>query len=73
MHPWVKVISNLTFLKVKAKKTRGYLVLGNGISSKRDAKSAVEQYLQASEKLRAFAIKNGPNLDIRLNARRSKK
>lgn len=55
-----------------AKDIRGEIVHGNGITSKRKATQAVNDYLEASNKLFQFALKNGKNLDRRLATRKAK-
>ena len=64
------VIPNLTLIKDKAKKIRGFVVHGNGVASKKNAILAVDQYLAAAKKLREFSANNGQNLDKRLSPRR---
>ena len=63
------VLSNLAEIRDKSRKTRGYLVHGNGLSKRREAESAVTQYLLACHNLRNFVAKQGQDLDARLQGR----
>ena len=63
------VLPNFTSIKDKSKFVRGFLVHGNGLTKKSNTKSAINEYLRATQKLREFALKNGHDLDKRLNAR----
>jgi hypothetical protein len=65
-----KVVPNLTFIKDRVKKIRGFVVHGNGLASKKDAALAVDQYLAASKNIREFAAQHEQNLDKRLSPRR---
>jgi len=55
--------------KGTAMDVRGRIVHGNGTVSRRDAQMAVDQFLRAGEKLRAFAAKHGEDLDSVLRRR----
>jgi len=64
------VIGNLHVLDKDAFAIRGEVVHGNGTVSKKQGIEAVEQYLTATQKLRAFAQSKGIDLDERLASRR---
>jgi len=63
------VLGRLTAIQNVALDLRGRIVHGNGTASQRKAQEAVELFLDAGEKLRAFATKHGVNLDSRLTPR----
>lgn len=64
------VIGPLERIQNKASKVRGRLVHGNGTVSQTDAEEAVNLFLNASEKIRAFVLNNGEDIDARLAQRR---
>ncbi len=64
------VLGRLAAIQHVALKCRGRIVHGNGTVSRKQAKEAVELFLDAGLKLRAFAEKGGENLDARLTVRR---
>jgi len=63
------VLGRLNAIQNVALDLRGRIVHGNGTASRKQAEAAVELFLDAGEKLRAFAEKGGENLDSRLKRR----
>jgi hypothetical protein len=63
------VLGRLTAIQNVAMDLRGRIVHGNGTASRRKAQEAVELFLGAGEKLRAFTMKHRVNLDSRLKPR----
>ena len=63
------VVGRLTAIQNVAFDVLGRIVNGNGTASRKQAEEAVELFLDAGEKLRAFAEKGGENLDSRLKHR----
>jgi hypothetical protein len=63
------VLGRLTAIQNVALDLRGRIVHGNGTASRKQAGEAVKLFLDAGEKLRAFAETGGENLDSRLKRR----
>ena len=63
------VLGRLTAIQNVAWQCRGHIVHGNGTASREQSQEAVELFLEAGEKLRAFATKHKVNLDSRLTPR----
>lgn len=63
------VLGRLTDIRDKASKVRGHIIHGNGTASIEEANNAIDLFLEVGPKLRAFADRNGEDLDTRLKGR----
>ncbi len=67
------VLGRLSQIQNHALNVRGRVVHGNGTVSKADANEAIELFLGAGAKLRAFVARHGVDIDARLRTRKSDK
>lgn len=63
------VLGRLTQIQNHALGVRGRVIHGNGTVRRVDAHAAIDLFLDAGEKLRGFAQRNGEDLDARLRTR----
>lgn len=63
------VLGRLTKIQNVALHLRGRIVHGNGTASRKNAKDAIDLFLEAGEQLRAYATEHGEDLDSALRRR----
>lgn len=63
------VLGNLHTLQASTMKVRGRVIHGNGTVSSEVAYDAIEEFMNAANKLTTFALKHSENLDEKLKTR----